>query len=204
MNWLIDAVALALAVRDPTQTGARQQSNAPRNNRRLVTDDIAKEVARNHHTVQGTRVLDHEHGRAVNQLMAELELRKLVGKHLGDNLAPQPASGEHVGLVQTPDLAGRVVGEGKEASQARDAFDFGARVGLRVKGETRPVVLLAVTKVDAARQLADDDKISAAADFGLERRRVDEGIRGEAARAQVTVGAQLLAQLKNALFGADR
>lgn len=61
----------------------------------------------------------------------------------------------------------------------------------------------ALAKVDAAGELADDDEVGAAADAGLERGRVDEGVRGKEARAQVAVGAHLLAQPQDALLWAD-
>jgi hypothetical protein len=203
VNRLINAITLALPIRNPTQTRARQQPNTPRDDRCLITDNIPKQVARNHDAVQRARVLDHEHGCAVNQLVVELELRELLLKHLGDNLPPQPAGRQHVRLVQTPHLGRRVLGQREEPRQARDPLDLGARVGLGVEREARTVVLLALAKVDAARQLPDDDEVGAAADLGLERGRVDEGVGGEAAGAQVAVGAELLAQLEDALLRAD-
>ncbi len=203
MDRLIDAVALALAIWDAAQARARQQPDAPGDDGGLVADDVAEQVAGHDDAVQGARVLDHEHGGAVDELVVQLQLRELLLKHLGHDLPPQAAGRQHVGLVQAPDLGGRVVGQGQEARQAGDALDLGARVRLRVHGEAGPVVLGALAKVDAARQLADDDKVGAAAHLGLERGAVDERVGREAAGAQVAVGAELLAQLEDALLRAD-
>ena len=203
MNRLINAIALALAVRNPAQTGTRQQADAPGDDRRLVADDVAKQVAGDNNTIQRARVLDHDHGRAVNKLMVDLQLRELLGKNLIDHLAPQPARGQHIGLVQTPDLARRVVREGQEATQPRNALNLGPAVGLGIHGKSGAVILGALAKVDTTSKLADDDKVGAAANLGLERRVVDEGFRRKAAGAQVAVGAELLAQLQDALLRAD-
>ena len=203
MDGLVDAVALALAVRDAAQAGAGQQPDAARDDGGLVADDVAEQVAGHDDAVESARVLDHEHGGAVDELVVQLQLGELLLKHLGDDLAPQAAGGQHVGLVQAPDLGGRVVGQGQEARQAGDALDLGARVGLRVHGEAGAVVLGALAKVDAARQLADDDEVGAAAHLGLKRGAVDERVGREAAGTQVAVGAELLAQLEDALLGAD-
>lgn len=62
---------------------------------------------------------------------------------------------------------------------------------------------LAVAKVDAAGQFADDDEVGTAADLGLEGRGVHEGVGGEEAGAQVSVRAHLLAQPQQALLRAD-
>jgi hypothetical protein len=203
VNRLINAVAPALAIRDAPQTGTGQQADAARNHRRLVADDVAEQVAREDNTIKRARVLDHDHGGAVDQLMAQLELRELLGKHLGHDLAPEAARGQHVGLVQAPDLGGRVARERQEPGEAGDALNLGARVGLRVEGVPGAVVLGALAKVDAARQLADHDEVGAAADVGFQRGPVDHRFGREAARAQVAVGAELLAELQQALLGAD-
>ena len=88
MDGLVDAVALALPVGDTTQAGARQQANASRNDRGLVANDITKQVACDDDTVQAARVLDHDHSSTVNQLVAELELGKLLLEDLSHHFAP--------------------------------------------------------------------------------------------------------------------
>ena len=203
MNRLIDAVALAIAVRDAAQAGTGQQTDAARDDGSLVADDVTEQVAGNDDTVQGTRVLDHDHRRAVDQLVLQLQLGELLLEYFSDDLPPQAAGREHVGLVQAPDLGRRVAREGQEATQTSDPLNLLARVGLGVEGETRAIVLLAIAEVDAASELTNDDKVSAAADFGLQGGAVDEEVRGEAAWAQVAEGAELLAQLQEALLGAD-
>lgn len=204
MNRLVDAVALALSIGKTSQTGTGQQTNAARDNTGLVTDDVAEQIAGHDDAVEGAGALDHEHGGRVDELVLELQLGELVLEEVGDGLAPQAAGGEHVGLVETPDLGRGVLGEGQEGRQAGDALDLGPAVGLRVHGEALDAVVLdAVAEVDAARQLAHDDKVGAAADFGLERGAVDEGLGGEAAGSQVAVCLELLAQFEDARLGAD-
>jgi hypothetical protein len=91
VDGLINAVALALAIRDTAQAGAGQQTDASGDDRSLVADDVAEQVARNHNTVETPGVLDHDHSSAVDQLVAELQLGKLLLENLGDHLAPQTA-----------------------------------------------------------------------------------------------------------------
>lgn len=93
MNRLINSIALALPIRDTAQTSTRQQSNAARDNARLVTDDVTKQIASNNNSVQSPRVLDHQHSRAVNQLVPDLKLGELLSHDLADDLAPQTACG---------------------------------------------------------------------------------------------------------------
>lgn len=202
MDGLVDAVALALAVGDAAQAGTGEQTDAAGDNTGLVGDDVAEQVARDDDAVQGAGVLDEDHGGGVDELVLDLELGELPLEQLGDDLAPQAAGGQDVGLVQAPDglLA---AGDGEEAGQAADALDLLAGVGLRVPGLAVAGVLLALAKVDTARQLADDDHVGAAADVGLEGGEVDEGLGGEAAGAQVTVGSHLLAEPQETLLGAD-
>ena len=99
VDWLVDAVAFALAVEDAAQAGARQETDATRYDRGLVADDIAEEIASDDDAVETARVLDHDHSRAINQLMAELELGEFLGEDVGHDLAPQTARREHIGLV---------------------------------------------------------------------------------------------------------
>lgn len=203
VDGLIDAVALALAVGDPAQTGTGEETDAAGDDRGLVADDIPKQVAGDDNAVEAAGVLDHDHGRAVDELVVNLELGVFLGKHVRDRLAPETTSRQHVGLVQAPDLCRRVAGEREGGAEAGDALNLGAAVGLRIHGEAAAVVLGAVAKVDAARQLADDGEVGPAAHFGLEGREVDERLGREAAGAQVAVGPELLAELQDALLGAD-
>lgn len=202
MNGLVDAVALALAVGNSAQASAGQETNATRDNTGLVTNDIAEKVAGDDNAVEAGGVLDHDHGRTVNELVLDLEVGEFLLERLGHDLAPQTAGGQNVSLVERPDLL-LATAAGEEASETGNALNLGARVGLHVPSGARAVVLLAVAKVDAAGQFADDDEVGAAADLGLEGRGVDEGVGGEEAGAQVSVRAHLLAQPQQALLGAD-
>lgn len=129
---LIDAVALALAIGDAAQAGAGQEADAAGDDAGLVAD-VAKQVARHDDAIEAPGVFDHDHGRAVDELMLDLEVRELLLKRLRHDLAPQSARGQDIGLVQRPD---RLVATspGQEAGQAGDAPDLLARVGLHVPG----------------------------------------------------------------------
>lgn len=91
MNRLIYPIDLALPIRDPAQARARQQAQAPRDHARLVADDVPEQITRHHDPVQRPRVLDHDHRRAVDQLVPELQLRELLRHHPAHYLPPQPA-----------------------------------------------------------------------------------------------------------------
>jgi hypothetical protein len=200
VNGLVDAVALALSVGRGSKRGAGQEAEGSGDDRGLVGDDIAEQVAGDDDTVEGTRVLDHQHSSRVDQVVAELQLRELLLHDLSHDLAPQSASRHHVGLVERPDRRGRVLGQSEVGGEAGDALDLVAVVGLCVAGVATAVVLCALAEVDAAGELADDVEVDAAADLGLEGRAVDERLGGKETRAKVSVGAHFFAQLENALF----
>ena len=203
MNGLVDAIHLCLSVRYTAQTRARQQSQASRDDARLVADDVAKEIARHNDTVERPRVLDHQHGRAVNEVMANLQLRELLGKHLRHDLAPQPRGRHDVRLVQAPHLLRRTRLQGQVSREAGDALNLRARIRLGVEGEAGPVILGALAKVDAAGQLADDGEVDALAHGLFERRGGDQRGRGEEAGPQIAKRGHLLAELEETLFRSD-
>lgn len=88
--------------------------------------------------------------------------------------------------------------------QPRNALNLRSGVGFRVPGVPVAVfLLLALPEVDAPRQLADDGEVDPAADVLFERGDGDQGVGGEVAGAQVAEGAEFLAELEEALFGAD-
>lgn len=204
MDRLVDTVHAALAVGNTAQTGTGQKTQGAGDDTRLVADDIAKQVAGDNDTVQLARILNHEHGRRVNEVVTDRHLRELLGHNLSHDLAPQTAGREDVGLVQTPYGQRRVVLQGQVRSQAGDALNLGARVWLRVHGVSGPIVFLPLTEVDAAGQLTDDVEIDTAAHFSLQRRAVDQRWRGEVAGSQVAESAHLLAQAQDTLLGTHR
>lgn len=203
MNRLIDTIDLGLSVRNAAQACAGQESQRTRDNAGFITDDVTEQVASDNNTVKLSRLLDHDHGRGVNELVLHLELGELLGHDLRHGLPPQPARREDVGLVQAPHGKRGVVLQSEVGRKAGDTLDLRAGVRLRVHGEAAAVVLLAVAEVDAAGQFADDVEVDAAADFGAERGAVDQRRGGEVAGAEVTECAHLLAQTEEALFGAD-
>lgn len=204
MNRLVNTIALALAIREATQTGTRKQTNASWDDTRLIADDVTKQIARHDDAIQCPGALDHQHGCRVNQLVLKLQLGELLLEQFRDGLPPQTARGKHVGLVQTPNLCRRVLREGQEGRQAGDALNLGPGVGLGVHGIALDAVILhTVTKVNAAGQLTHNNEVSTTAHVSLERRSVNQTLGGEAAGPQVAVGLELLAQLENAGLWAD-
>ena len=127
-------------------------------------------------------------------------MRELLLHDLGHNLAPQTAGGHDVGLVERPDGRGRVLGQSEVCSKTSDTLDLVARIRLGVAGVATAIVLGALTEVDTASKLADNVEIDATADLSLERRAVNEGVRGEEAGTKVAVCAHLLAQLQDTLL----
>lgn len=140
VDGLVDTVALALAIRNTAQAGTGQKTNAIGNDAGLVSDNVTKQVARHNNTVETGRVLDHDHGRAVNELVLDLEVGELLLKRLGHDLAPESARGQHVSLVQRPHLL-VATAAGQETSQAGNALHLGAGVRLSVPGRARAIVL---------------------------------------------------------------
>jgi hypothetical protein len=69
--------------------------------------------------------------------------------------------------------------------------------------KANPDPSFAVAEIDTSRQLTDDDEVGAPADFCLEGGPLYERVGSEAARPQVAVGVQLLAQSQEALLRAD-
>lgn len=203
MNRLIDTVNLALSIGNAAQTGTRKQTQRTRDNTRLITDNITKQVASNNDTIQLSRVLHHNHSRGVNKLVTNLHLRELLLHNLRDDFAPQPTRRENVSLVQTPHGEWRVVLQGHVGRETGDALDFGARVRLRVERVAVAIIFLTVAEVDATSQFTDNVEIDAAADVGAEGRAFDERGGGEVAGTEVTEGAHFFAELEEALFGAD-
>lgn len=203
MNRLVNTVALALAVRRGGEGCTGQETERARDDGGFVGDDVAEQVARDDDTIQSARVLDHQHSSRVDEVVAELELRELLLHDLRDSLAPQPAGGHDVGLVERPDGRGRVLGQSEVGSEAGDALDLGARVGLRVERVPAAIVLFALAEVDSARELAHDVEVGAAAHFGFEGGGVDKGLGREEAGAQVAVRAHFFAQLQDALLRAN-
>lgn len=201
VDWLVDTVAAA-AVWDAAEGSRGEKADGARDDGRLVGDDVTKQVASDNDAVQGTRVLDHQHGGRVDKVVANLQLRELVRHDLSHDLAPQTRRRQHVCLVERPDRERRVGLQGQVCGEAHDALDLGAGVRLGVPGVAVAGVLLALAEVQAAGQLADDVEVGAAADLGLERRDVDERLGREVARAQVAVRRHLLAQLQDALLRA--
>lgn len=187
MDGLVDTVAQALAVWHTAQAGAGEKAQTSRDDGGFVGNDVAEEVGGDDDAVEGARVLDHDHGRRVDELVLEFQLGEFLLHGLGEDAAPESARGEHVGLVQAPDLAGRGLCEGQVCPEAGDAFDLLARVGLAVLGEfvlaVGRVAFDPVAEVDATREFADDHEVGALAHFLLQGRARGQRRGREKARA---------------------
>lgn len=204
MNWLVDTIASTLPIRNPAQTRTGKQADTARNNTRLVTNNISKEITRDHHAIERPRLLDHEHSSTVDQMMSDFQLRELLLNHIRDRLPPQSRRRQHIRLIQRPDRQRRVMSQRQMRRQPRNPLDLRARVRLRVPGDPIAVILLPLAEVDAPRQLPHDHEVHAPAHGGLERRAVDQRLGREVARPQVAICPHLLAQREDALLGAHR
>lgn len=202
MNRLVDTIA-ARAIWDTAQRRGREKTDGTGDDGCLVGDDVTEEVAGDNDTVERTRVLNHQHGCRVNEVVSELELRELLLHHLRHNLTPQPRRGKHVRLVERPHRQGWVGLHSQVTSKTGNALNLRAGVDLSIPGSSITCILLALTKVQTTRQLTDDVEVGATADIGLERGDLDERVGGEVAGAEVAVGLHLLAELQDALLGAD-
>ena len=204
MYGLINPTDHTFPIRHPVQTRAGQQTQASRYHTRLITYDIPKQVTRDDDSIQRPWVLDHQHGRTINQMMPKLQLRKLVLHHLAHNPPPQATRRKHIGFIQTPHFPRRLLSHGQMGRQPRHPLNLRPGIGFRVPRVTIVVLLLlALPEVDAPRQLADDGEVDAAADVLFERGDGGQGVGGEVAGAQVPECLELFAQLQQALFGAD-
>jgi hypothetical protein len=149
------------------------------------------QVGRNHHAIQLCRALDHDHGRAVDKLMLDLQIGELVLEDLIYHLAPESACRQHVRLIQRNDSR-LSPGPGQEATHQRDTLNFWFRVNSGVECIC-PIVFFSFSEIQARGQLPDQHHVGAAADVRLQRRVLDEGVGGEEAGTEVSVGGHLTA-----------
>ena len=84
------------------RAGARQQPDRAGEHRRLVAEDVAEHVLGEDH-VEVARGGDELHRGVVDEQVLELDVRELLAVDAHDDLAPQPAGLEHVGLVDAGD-----------------------------------------------------------------------------------------------------
>ncbi len=61
-----------LSVWDTAQARARAEADASGDDTSFVANDVAEQVACDDHAVEAARVLDHDHGRAVDELVMQL------------------------------------------------------------------------------------------------------------------------------------
>ena len=174
------------------QRGGREHAERAGEHRRLVGEDVAEHVLGDDH-LEVARRGDQLHRARVDEDVLELDVRELLGVDAGDDLAPEPARVEHVGLVD-----GRHAALGGLEARAGDPLDLRDGVDHRVEGAA--VLGAALAVVQAAGELAHDQHVDALDQLALERRGVVERAQ-RADRAQVGVQAELGAQLEQPLLG---
>ncbi|MNJ52901.1 hypothetical protein D3C77_482660 [compost metagenome] len=131
------------------------------------------------------------HGGVVDVHVAEFYVRVVLG-HVFDDFTPQLAGGQNVGLVHRAELLAAHTGHVETDPGNTADFTLAVRQGVvgltlaafKFAGATRR------TKVDAARQLTDDENIQARHDFWLERGGIGQ-LRVEDRRTQVGKQTQL-------------
>ena len=129
--------------------------------------------------------------------MPKLQLWELVLHHLANNPSPQSTGSKNIGLVQAPHFLRRLRSHRQMRGQPRHALNL--RPGIRFRVPRVPVVVLllfALPKVNAPRQLADDGEVDTAAYVLFERGDGGQGVGGEIAGAQVSKGLEFFAQLE--------
>jgi len=124
--------------------------------------------------------------------VVKLYLRVFALDRLGHDLPPETGCRKHVRLVDRVDRQGRVGREGDlrrhagDALYLLDAVDHRVPCDVLLRGDA---LLLALTKVDAADELAHDDGVDVLGDRRFQGRVGDQGVRGEVGGADVRVEA---------------
>ena len=189
---------LVQAARAAAQARGGHHAEAARDGGALVGEDVAEEVAGDHHVELG-RAQDELHGGVVDVHVADLDLRILGGKAL-HGLAPEAGALEHVRLVDGAELAAALFGHLK--ADAREALDLHLGIGHLVGGGLAVVGAPALAEVDVAGQLAQDHDVDGLLDDVRAQRARAGKLRMDGAGAQVGEHAHALAQGEQALFGA--
>ena len=197
MDRLVQRLAPAELV-DRTQRGRRQHAERAGRHRRAIGQDVAEDIAGDHHIeLPG---LPHDLHRGVVDIhMRELDIGKFRFMQRDDFLAPQHAGLQHVGLVDRTDL---VPSRPRQfESGARDAANlisgvlFGVEAAALPVGERLDAARLA--EIDAAGQFADDDEIDVPQHAGLERRGIRQRRMGND-RPEIGVEIVFAAQAEQA------
>ena len=179
----------------------RHHADGTADDRRLVRQDVAEKIARDD-DVELRRTHGKLHGAVVDIKIRKLDIREVL-RDLSHRAPPEARGREHIRLVNARDMA---------AAQLRrlerelcDAFDFRYGIVFEI-----PCPLVAVldfrfallAEVDAADQLAHDDKVSALDKLGLQRRILDERV-SDLHGTQIRVKAETLPKTQNRLFRAQ-
>jgi len=138
VDGLVEAVALAFAVRQARQARRRKQSQRTGDDGRFIGQDIAEHVLSQNDTVQLARIGDHDHRGRVNETMVygnplrgELRIDRVL-----NDLPPEPGSGEHIGLVNAVQRSGWVALQRQVGTELGNALDVEFVVYHSVEGGT--------------------------------------------------------------------
>ena len=163
--------------------------------RGLVGEDVAKGVLGDD-DIEETGFGEHAHGGVVDEHVIGFHIGPL-GFHLLGYLTPQTAACQHVGLVDDGEMVAALTGHIER--HAKDALNLGTGVDVGIVGAV--VVLVFLSKVHAARELADDHEVGTSQELVLQGRLVEQAREGGDG-THVGVEAQFLAHGKQSLFGA--
>ena len=173
----------------------RHQTDRAADDRRLIGEDVAKQVARHDH-IELRRTHSKLHGAVVDVEMIERDIAvpRCKRRH---RTPPETRGREHVRLVHGRDLATSKTR--RLECETCDALHLGDGVVLHVPRTLRTVHLLGLallSEVDAADQLAHDDEVDTAHEFQLQRRVLDQCVR-DLHGAQVRIETEPLAESQN-------
>ena len=145
---------------------------------------------------------DDLHRRVVHVHVRELNFRVLLLVHLRDDLLPQLAHLQDVGLLHgaqsVASLLRRLEPDASDALNLGDGVDHGVETGA-VAGLVRAEAL-GLAEVDASDEFADDHDVGALDDFALEGGRVDE-LGEDVGWAKVGEDAEARAEAEETLLG---
>ena len=190
MDRLIQAAACR------PQAGGGDHTDGPGDHGGLVGEDVTEHIFRDDHIELGG-IFDDLHGTVVHQHVAQLHIGVLRSQPVHD-LLPQAAGVQNIALFHGAEpfvpLPGRL-----EADPA-DALDLSFAVSQHISGNA--ILCLMLSKVDAADQLPDDDKVDPCVHDGLFQGAGLRQLGPDLCGTVVGVDAHSGSQPEQALFGA--
>ena len=144
------------------------------------------------------------HSAVINIEVVELNFRIILSLHFGYDFAPHTAGAQNIGLVNAGNLAATLFRSFK--GKAGNTLDFRTSVQLYIASLFNAVSIemsfVVLAKINAAGELAHDQKVSAFSTLSLQRRQMSSEFRNGHG-AQVAIQAQRLANAQKSLFRTD-